>query len=208
MSETHITEYDECSLMLFGLGGQGMQLAGKILARAAVAEGHYAMVAADYGGEMRGGPSNAAVVLGTEPITALPILPRTETAVVAHPQFSGTVPDRLDSDGLLLLNTSVAHSADLPATVHVVTIAATDLALEVGAAQATGLVLLGAINTLVGAVSPDTLHSAMEEAVPAHRAKLLPTNHRALDLGAAAVASQCDGATARNRTTNREHATV
>ena len=46
------------------------------------------MLCADYGGEMRGGPSRASVVVGDEPLRALPVLPTRGSAILAHHRFS------------------------------------------------------------------------------------------------------------------------
>ena len=186
MNETYITPGGEHSMMFIGLGGQGIQLAGKILARACVNAGMHVMLSADYGGEMRGGPSNTSLVFSSNPVGSLPILPRVNTAVVAHPKFSGTVPERLDDDGILLLNESVAERAKAKTAATICGIEATRIAMEVGASQATGLVLLGAINKILNIVETDALVAAMESAVPPHRSKLVPLNREALRSGAQA----------------------
>src|SRR5579871_6134671 len=96
------TDGDELEVLIAGIGGQGIQLVGKTLALAATLAGRHAMLAADYGGEMRGGPSQSTVVIGDQPLRALPILPDTGAAIVMHDQFTGPVPARLRAGGLLL----------------------------------------------------------------------------------------------------------
>ncbi len=73
--------------MVTGIGGQGIQLLAKTLALAATHEGHHAMLSADYGGEMRGGPSKASVVVGAEPLRSLPVLASAWSAIIAHPRL-------------------------------------------------------------------------------------------------------------------------
>ena len=55
-------------LLLTGIGGQGIQLCAKTLALAGTAEGLDAMLTAHYGGQMRGGMTEATVVLREEQI--------------------------------------------------------------------------------------------------------------------------------------------
>ena len=55
-----------------GIGGQGMQLAAAVLARAAVAEGREVQVFGSYGGMMRGGATEATVVVADGPVEAPP----------------------------------------------------------------------------------------------------------------------------------------
>jgi Pyruvate/2-oxoacid:ferredoxin oxidoreductase gamma subunit len=48
----------EREILLTGIGGQGIQLAAQVLARAAVASGLEVMLFGSYGGTMRGGPTD------------------------------------------------------------------------------------------------------------------------------------------------------
>jgi 2-oxoglutarate ferredoxin oxidoreductase subunit gamma len=178
---------DETAVLLVGIGGQGIQLIGKTLALAATAEGRHAMLAADYGGEMRGGPSNASVVLGSAPLRALPILPSADAAIVAHAKFGGVVPERLRAGGLLVLNASVVDPAQAGPDHRVVAVPATAVATELGAPQAGGFVLLGAFNRITGLVSEESLVAAMTSLLPAYRRQHAAANAEALRAGAAAV---------------------
>ncbi|MGY1814043.1 2-oxoacid:acceptor oxidoreductase family protein [Blastococcus sp. SYSU D00820] len=177
----------EFGVLLAGIGGQGIQLIGKTLALAATAEGKHAMLAADYGGEMRGGPSNAAVVIGAAPLRALPILPSAEAAIVANHKFSGVVPERLAPGGLLLLNSSIVDPAQAGPAWRVVAVPATTMAAELGAPQSGGFVLLGAFNRLTGLVAEESLVAAMTSLLPPYRREHAAKNAEALAAGAAAV---------------------
>ena len=53
----------ERELMLTGIGGQGVQLAAQVLARAATLEGREVMLFGSYGGMMRGGNTDATLVV-------------------------------------------------------------------------------------------------------------------------------------------------
>ena len=59
-------------IVLSGTGGQGVILAGLILAEAAVAEGLNATHNQSYGPEARGGASRAEVILSTDEIRRNP----------------------------------------------------------------------------------------------------------------------------------------
>src|SRR5437763_12668108 len=101
----------ELELLIAGIGGQGIQLIGKTLAQAATFAGKHAMLAAEYGGEMRGGPSHATVVVGEQPLRALPILPSAGIAIVLHDKFTGAVPPRLCDGGVLLGKSPIVDAA-------------------------------------------------------------------------------------------------
>ncbi|GAA1267176.1 hypothetical protein GCM10009609_32850 [Pseudonocardia aurantiaca] len=178
---------DELALLIIGIGGQGVQLIGKTLALAATAEGKHAMLAADYGGEMRGGPSNASVVIGSAPLRSLPVLPAADAAIVANHKFTGVVPERLRPGSLLLLNSSIVDPEAAGDAHRVVAVPATAMAAKIGAPQAGGFVLLGAFAALTGLVERDSLVEAMTSLLPPYRRQHAGTNAEALDAGAAAV---------------------
>jgi len=180
----------ELAILIVGIGGQGVQLVGKTLALAATNEGKHAMLAADYGGEMRGGPSNASVVVGSAPLRSLPVLPVADAAIVANHKFAGVVPSRLRHGSLLLVNSSIVDPAEAGDAYRVVAVASTQIAADLGAPQAGGFVLLGAFNALTSLVERDSLVEAMTSLLPPYRRQHAPKNAEALDAGSAAVADQ------------------
>lgn len=175
----------EQQVIVSGIGGQGIQLVGKALALAATRAGSYAMLAADYGGEMRGGPSQASVVVGDEPLRALPILPSTQSVLLMHHRNSEHALRRLVPGGLALLNSSIYPPEQLDADAEVVGLPVTDLARELGTPQAAGFVLMGAFLTLRQLVSTAALGDAMRELLPPYRAQHAEANVRAIEFGAA-----------------------
>jgi 2-oxoglutarate ferredoxin oxidoreductase subunit gamma len=173
----------EREVIVTGIGGQGIQLLAKTLALAATRAGQHAMLSADYGGEMRGGPSKASVVVGAEPLKALPVLASAWSAIVAHHRFSEPVLARLRPGGPVIANVPLVDPSALPADMEVYTVDGVAVAKSVGAPQAVGFVLLGAYNAVARMVPPDALAAAMEELLPPYRRQHAPANVRALDAG-------------------------
>ena len=177
-------------MLIVGIGGQGVQLVGKVLAQAATDAGLHAMLAAEYGGEMRGGPSQSTVVVGDAPLRALPILPEAGAAIVMHDKFGGPVPERVRPDGLVALNSSIVDPDAVPDSHRVLALPVTDLARELEAPQAAGLILLGAFAAVTGVVDHDRLVAAMTGLLPPYRRGHADSNARALAAGAAAGAER------------------
>lgn len=174
----------EREVLIAGIGGQGIQLVGKTLALAATLAGKHAMLAADYGGEMRGGPSQSTVVIGNAPLRALPIVPVVGAAILMHDRFVGAVPDRLRPGGLLLVNSSVvAVEPEVAATYALVELPVIELAREVGAPAAAGLIMLGAFAGLTGVVGVERLIEAMRDLLPPYRQQHATSNTTALEAG-------------------------
>lgn len=175
---------DELSVMATGIGGQGIQLLAKTLALGATRQGRHAMLASEVGGEMRGGPSLASVVIGDAPVRALPILESCDTMILSHHRHSERACERLVPGGLVVVNADVVDSTVIPEGAEVLLVPAVTTARELGAVQAQGFVLLGAYAARTGVVDLAHLGDAMEELLPPYRAAAAPTNRRALQRGA------------------------
>jgi 2-oxoglutarate ferredoxin oxidoreductase subunit gamma len=179
----------QTEVMLTGIGGQGIQLCAKTLAIGATDEGRQAMLSAHYGGEMRGGQTEASVVVGDGPLRALPILPSTWSAFVMHPKHWGPVRARLRPEGVVVVNgTLVDDGFDLGLSgQRVVSVAAGDIAAELDAPMSAGLVLLGAYSAVTGLVGLEALIEAMKRLVPPYRTQHIVANEAALRAGHDAV---------------------
>ncbi|MBI2710143.1 MAG: 2-oxoacid:acceptor oxidoreductase family protein [Actinobacteria bacterium] len=94
----------QAEVILTGIGGQGVQLCAKALAMAAVAEGREALLSSHYGGEMRGGQTEASVVVADAGLRSLPILPSTWSAFVMHPAHWAPVAAKLRPGGVVVAN--------------------------------------------------------------------------------------------------------
>jgi 2-oxoglutarate ferredoxin oxidoreductase subunit gamma len=180
-------------VILTGIGGQGIQLCAKVLAHAAVADGRHVMLSSYFGGEMRGGRTEATVVVRDGPIVGMPpIVPRLEAMIVLHPAFLADATPRLTDDPLVIADAwtwpdpSAAPSRDT-APARVVRIPAREIAADLGAPVAAGLALVGAFAELTGVASPTALDAAVHALVPAHRAAALHANLAALVAGAEAA---------------------
>jgi len=173
-------------VILTGIGGQGVQLAAKTLAMAATAEGRQVMMSSHYGGEMRGGQTEASVVVADRGLRAVPILETAWSAMVMHGRYWPGVAPRLRQDGVAVVNTTIAP--DITAGPGgIVGIAAGDIAGEIGAPMAAGFVLLGAYATATGIVGTDSLVEAMRELVPPYRTQHIAANEAAIRAGADAT---------------------
>jgi len=77
----------ERELLITGIGGQGVQLAAQVIARAAALEGRSVMLLGLYGGMMRGGNTDSTVVVGEGPIEAPPVVPKAWSAIAMHDEY-------------------------------------------------------------------------------------------------------------------------
>lgn len=177
----------EREILLTGIGGQGVQLAAQVLARGAIVDGRDVMLFGSYGGMMRGGNTDATVVVGDGPVQAPPTVPSAWAAIVMHHDYWTFVRDRLRPDTVVVVNSTV-FTGDLDRsgpTVH--DVPATALATDLGNVMAASLVAVGALAALTGVVHLDALCAAVERALPAYRSRHAEVSREALRVGAAAV---------------------
>lgn len=174
----------EREVLLTGIGGQGVQLAAQVLARAGVRDGRHVLLFGVYGGAMRGMNTDGTVVLGDAPVQAPPLLSRAWSALAMHDRYWAPVAPKIADGGLVVVNDST-FAAPLDEERYTVRrVRATELAVELGNDLTASMVLLGAFVALTGIVSPDALLDGMRESVPAYRQQHVAANAAALQAGA------------------------
>lgn len=177
----------EREVLWTGIGGQGVQLAAKILALAATHDGREVMSLGTYGGTMRGGNTDATIVVADGPITSPPMVSHAWSAVIAHPRYFEPIRPKLRAGGLVVVDADLLDEP-LPKTpADMLSISATTLAREADAPKAAALVLLGAFAGATGIVSADSLDKALAASLPSYRSQFLESNQRALETGFAAL---------------------
>ncbi len=180
-------------MLLTGIGGQGIQLAAQVLAEAALEEGRDVQLFGAYGGMMRGGNTEATLVVSDGPIEAPPTAGSAWAALVMHHDYAEPVLQRVRSGGLVLVNTSVWEGPTDRGRFEVVEVPATDEAVEVGNVLTAAMVMLGALAAVSGLVSLDALGRAVTRCVPSYRRQHVEANRRALAAGARTVpAATCE----------------
>lgn len=184
-----MTAIQEREVLLTGIGGQGVQLAAKVLALAATFENLEVMSLGTYGGTMRGGNTDATVVIGRKPIVSPPIVSRAWSAIVVHPRYFESIERKLLDQGLIVVDADLLEEALPNARARLISVDATTRAREVDAPKAAALVLLGAFVAATGIVSHDAIERALEASLPSYRQQTLDSNLRALSAGRAAADS-------------------
>ena len=158
-------------IRLSGYGGQGLILAGIILAEAAMHDGHEAVQTQSYGPEARGGASKAEVIISDEPIdypkvTAPDVLLLMSDA--ACKRYACTV----EPGGTLIVDSGlVGNVPENRGVVHSIPI--TDISAEAtGRAITANIAALGVLNTVAKLVSHESLEKAIAARVPRGTAEI------------------------------------
>jgi 2-oxoglutarate ferredoxin oxidoreductase subunit gamma len=173
----------ERELVMAGIGGQGIQLAAQVLARAALAEGREVQMFGSYGGMMRGGNTEATVVLADGVIEAPPTVGRTWSAILMHHDYAEPTLRRLRPGSLVLVNTTLFHAPLDREAYVVVDVRASDAAVEVGSVMTASMVMLGAYAAATEIVRLESLVDAVADALPSYRTQHIALNGNALRTG-------------------------
>ena len=177
----------ERELLVTGIGGQGVQLMATVLAQAALSEGRGVQLFGSYGGMMRGGSTDATLVVADGPVQSPPTVGAAWSAILMHHEHAPGTLAHVRPGGVVLLNTSVCGRA-VAGTDHAVTeVAATDVAAGLGDPLVAAMVMAGAYAAYTGLVSLDTLRRAAAASLPARRARHAARNDEALVAGSGLV---------------------
>jgi Pyruvate/2-oxoacid:ferredoxin oxidoreductase gamma subunit len=177
----------EREILMTGIGGQGVQLAAQVLCRAALAEGRDVQLFGSYGGMMRGGNTEATIIVADAPVEAPPTVSRAWSALALHHEHFAAADRLLRPGALVLVNTTVFEGAVDRDRFSVVEVPATDLAGRAGNVMAASMVMLGAFSAATAVVSLESLQDAVAESLPPYRSQHVSLNVTALGLGGAAV---------------------
>lgn len=162
MTEKHSLERTE--IRLAGEGGQGMILAGIILAEAAaIYDGKNAVQTQSYGPEARGGASKAEVVISADEID-YPEVINADALVALSQEACDKYASNLKKDGRLIVDEEKVGRIPVTSAVRA---PITKIALEVtGRAITANVVALGVLVGLTGVVSRQAIERAVTARAP------------------------------------------
>ena len=163
-------------LKLTGSGGQGLILAGVILAEAALISGKKVIQSQSYGPEARGGASKAEVIISDGDIDFVKVQNCGMLLCLTQAAY-----DKYGKDYTKVLILDSRLSLKYPEPEKVIKIPVLDSAADkMGKPMVANIIALGAINGLLDLVSKESLSEAVLKHVPKGTEDL---NKRALELG-------------------------
>jgi 2-oxoglutarate ferredoxin oxidoreductase subunit gamma len=172
----------ETRIIIAGFGGQGVVLAGNLLAQACVEEGKNVAMMVAYGAEMRGGTANSTVILSEQTIYS-PVVLRADVAVILNTPSLDRYEPNLVEGGLLVINRSMIDRPVRRNDVKVVSVSATEIAHQLGNVRVANTVILGAMIARTGLLGLHSLERAIEILLSNKKAALVALNLEALRVG-------------------------
>ncbi|MBN1858354.1 2-oxoacid:acceptor oxidoreductase family protein [Candidatus Bipolaricaulota bacterium] len=173
----------ERSVVIAGFGGQGVILAGKILAQAGMDHGLEVTWLPSYGPEMRGGTANCTVVTSDSPVGS-PIVDEPSALVAMNRPSLDKFAALVVAGGTILVNSSLIEAPIERSDVRVVSVPLNALAAKIGNARTINMIALGALIKATAIVPLETLKRTMEKAFEdSGKAKLVAVNIQAIEEG-------------------------
>ena len=179
--------YEE--IVIAGFGGQGIIVAGKLLAQTAMAAGKEVTCMPSYGAEVRGGTANCMVIIADEPI-ACPVVDKPDSLIAMNKASLDKFAPRVKAGGLLVMNSSLIDTQpQVDETIEIVAVPADELAVELGSPKSANMVALGAYLQKRGHLSIDEAAEALRDVLAERYHETLQANIEAMRRGAEFVLS-------------------
>jgi len=169
---------EKYEVRLSGSGGQGLLLAGIILAEGAINDGKNSVQTQSYGPEARGGASKSEVIISSESID-FPKVRNCDILLALTQKSYEQYSEGLKDNGILIIDSSVSVGAAGNKKVYSVPILDTAVK-DLGKPMVTNIVALGAIVEITNIISKESLEKAVLDRVPKGTEEL---NRKALSMG-------------------------
>jgi 2-oxoglutarate ferredoxin oxidoreductase subunit gamma len=176
----------QTEIIFSGFGGQGALFAGQLLAYTALELDKHVTWFPSYGPEMRGGTAHCTVIISDDEIGS-PIVTNPKAAVVMNLPSLDKYEPLVMPGGVLVVNTSLVDRDAERKDIEVVSVAANDLAEEMGEKRLANMIMLGALLKQMPIVPTAKVAQALEKHIPEHRRNLLQANLKAIKRGEALV---------------------
>jgi len=170
-------------LFMAGIGGQGVNLAGQLIARAAMDAGLDVSWFPVYSPEVRGGSSTCTIVITNERVGS-PTSERPTSMVLmdsaSAERFSGNLAD----GGLLVLNSSLVRNTPDSDGRRLIEVPANEIAADIGNDRTVNMSLIGAWAAGTEVLSVEDVAESLRKMLPERHHVHMPDNAAALERGA------------------------
>lgn len=173
----------EKDFIIAGFGGQGVLLAGEVLANTFMIDDKNVTWYPSYGAEMRGGTVNCTVVMADEEVSAVQ-KSKAEFIIVLNQASFDKFTSWVKPGGVIIVNSSLAEVKKTRNDINYVFVPITQMAQEkLENIKMSNILALGVLSKVSGLFSLETLEKALNNVIPPHRKNLIPKNIEALKLG-------------------------
>jgi len=174
-----------CELIIAGLGGMGVLVAGRTLASAAAKVYRYISWVPSYATERRGGLVECTVVLSDQEI-ASPILSRAQTVMLLDASQLKAFESRVCPGGLVIAESASLKDNPARTDFRLLPVSGLEVAMGMGGIVVNNMIMLGVYMELIKPLAPDLIEKELESRY-ARKEAILKSNtqafRRGLELG-------------------------
>jgi 2-oxoglutarate ferredoxin oxidoreductase subunit gamma len=154
----------ETNILIAGFGGQGVILAGNVLAYACIDAGKNVCAMASYGAEVRGGTAKAIISIADHEIDS-PIIESPNLAIIMNaPSFIKYI-DTIQLNSPVIINSSMIDLTRAKKNnLDIVGVDATNLAIKMGNIKVANIIMLGTMIKKTGILEPQSVINGMKRA--------------------------------------------
>lgn len=173
----------EKNFIFAGFGGQGILLAGTVLANAFMLDNKNVTWYPCYGAEMRGGTVNCEVVVSDTEVSSVH-KQDCDYALVLNQQSFDRFVQNVKSGGMIIANSTLVAESRPRNDIKYLFAPMGKLANDIGTSKVTNIVSLGVLSSVIEFISKDALKLAIEKVFGEKKKDMMPLNIKALELGA------------------------
>lgn len=169
-------------IIVAGFGGQGVLLAGTILAQSALEQGLNTTWFPSYGAEMRGGTANSTVIISDDEVGS-PIAFNPSGLIALNALSLDKFLPKMTKDAVIVANSSIINSSLYSLYKNIIFIPISEIAdKEIGNIKTANMVAVGAIIKVLQVPSLDNILKALNTAF-AKKQTLIDINIKAVNAG-------------------------
>lgn len=170
------------TLIISGSGGQGVMSIGITFVQSAVKDEKFATFMPLYGPEQRGGSAKCTVIVSDEEIIS-PLPSKCDTLLAMNEQSLKKFLAELAPGGTLIINSSRVTSPVTRDDIRVISLAADDIALQVGSAKIANVPMIGAFLGYHDVLEPNVFLSTLTQKFAGKSPELITMNEKAFEEG-------------------------
>ncbi|OHB58207.1 MAG: hypothetical protein A2173_03705 [Planctomycetes bacterium RBG_13_44_8b] len=174
---------NETNILIAGFGGQGVILAGNVLAYACIDAGKNVCAMASYGAEVRGGTAKGLISISDHEIDS-PIIEQVNLAIIMNGPSFIEYAHTIRPGSPTIINSSMIDMSMLKKTsLDIVSIDATNLAIKMGNIKVANIIMLGTMIKKTDLLEPQSIFNGMKRAFSKSKKGLYYINEIAFRAG-------------------------
>ena len=172
----------EKRMIFAGFGGQGILLAGQLVAEVGMNNGKNVTWMPSYGPEMRGGFANCSVIISDQ-IIGTPLIAQPDILVAMNQPSMDLFCPKVVSGGYIVYNSSLIKNIPERDDVTFVPLACNEIAASLNQPKAANMPIIGAVMEITKLFTLADMEKTMMDKFGENRAHLIAANLKAIEEG-------------------------